>query len=73
MEARPGGKTVVEESPVKSSGSNGIVEKGVQEIEGRMRGIFLGLQERLGRKSDARERVVALIAEYAAYLMNRLW
>ena len=34
MEARVKGKTHVEESPVKSSGSNGVVERGVQEIEG---------------------------------------
>jgi hypothetical protein len=59
------GRTVIEESPKKSSGSNGVVEREVQFIEGRMRAIFLGLQERLGRKLDARERIVAFIPEYA--------
>ena len=48
------------------------LEREVQAIEGRMRAMFLGLQERLGRKLDARERIVAFIPEYAAYLENRL-
>ena len=69
---RSEGKTVVEESPKKSSGSNGVVERGVQEIEGRIRAISLGLQERMEREVDARERIVAFIPEYAAYLENRL-
>ena len=72
LEERRDGKTIVEESPTKSSGSNGIVERGVQDVEGEIRALFLGLQDRLGRKLDARERIVAFIPEYAAYLMNRL-
>ena len=46
---RTEGGTIIEESPVKSSGSNGIVEKTAQDVEGRIRAIFLGLQERLKR------------------------
>ena len=72
IEHRIGGKTVPEESPVRSSGSNGIVERGVQEIENQIRALFLGFQERLKRKVDARERIVGFIPEYAAYLVNRL-
>jgi len=72
MDSRGEGKTIPEESPVKSSGSNGIVERGVSEVEGEIRVLFLGLQEKLKRKIDARERIVAFIPEYAAYLMNRL-
>ena len=72
VEGRTEGGTVVEESPVQSKGSNGIVERGVQGIEGDIRAIFLSLQERMGRKVDARERIVAFIPEYAAYLGNRL-
>ena len=34
--------------------------------------MLLGLQERLGRRIDARERIVAFIQDYAAYLVNRL-
>ena len=69
---RPEGRTIPEESPVRSSGSNGVVERGVQEIEGGIRALLLGLQERIGRKIDARERIVSFIPEYVAYLLNRL-
>ena len=47
---RADGKTIVEESPVKSSGSNGIVETGAQEVEGRIRAVFLGFQDRWGKR-----------------------
>ena len=32
----------------------------------------MGLQDRLGMKVDARERIIAFIPEYASYLVNRL-
>ena len=69
---RPEGKTMLEEAPVKSSGSNGAVERGIQEVEGIVRALYLGLQEKLGRKVDAKERIVAFMPDYAAYLLNRL-
>ena len=43
IEERREGGTIIEESPVKSSGSNGVVEKIAQDIEGRIRAIFLGV------------------------------
>ena len=72
IEHRVNGKTIPEESPVKSSGSNGVVERGVQEIEGHIRALFLAFQERIGNRVDTRERIVAFIPEYAAYLVNRM-
>ena len=72
VEARGEGKTIVEESPVNSHESNGVVERAVQEIEGGIRAVYLGLEERLGIKVDARERIVAFLPEYVTYLMNRL-
>ena len=69
---REEGQTIVEEAPVESKGSNGIVERTVQEVEGILRGIYLGLQDRLGRKVSTRERIVAFIPDYAAYLVSRL-
>jgi hypothetical protein len=61
VQNRPEGRTIVEESPKKSSGSNGVCERAVQEIEGRIRSILLSLQERLGVKVDCRERIIAFI------------
>ena len=54
VESRVSGRTHLEESPVKSSGSNGVVERGIQGVEGHVRALFLALQGRLGRKIDAR-------------------
>ena len=48
------------------------MERAVQEVEGALRAGYIALQQRLGRRLDARERVVAFLPEYMAYLMNRL-
>ena len=37
-----------------------------------MRALLLGLQDRIGRYIDSRERIIGFIPEYAAYLLNRL-
>jgi hypothetical protein len=47
FDKREEGKTLVEESKKGSSGSNGIVEREVQEIEGAIRSLFMSLQERI--------------------------
>ena len=67
-----GCRTIVEESLVKSKGSNGIVEGAVQAIEGQIRVMKLAWEGRLGQKVDAEANVVAFMAEYAGYLVNRL-
>ena len=72
VEARVEGKTHVEESLVKSSGSNGAMGRGVRVLEGSIRAGFLALQQRVGRKIVARERIMAILPEYVVYLMNRL-
>ena len=48
------------------------MERVAQEIEGGIRALLLGLGERLGMRVVARERMVAFIPHYAAYLVNRL-
>ena len=70
--ARPEGRTIAEESPVKSSGSNGRVERAVQTLEGQIRILLLSLEGHLGRAVDAKEPIVTYMPEYAAYLLNRL-
>ena len=72
VQAREEGRTIVEEAPVKSSGSNGRVERAVQTLEGHIRMLLLGLEQRLGFKVDAREPIVTYMPEYAAYLLNWL-
>ena len=63
---RTEGRTIEEVAPVASKGSNGLAERAVQEIEGLIRAILLSLEERLGMKLDARERIIAFIPSYAA-------
>ena len=53
-------KTIFEEAPKQSEGSNGIAERAVQEIERISRALSIGLSNRLKRRMDARERVVVL-------------
>ena len=72
VDNRTEGRTIQEQSPVGSSGSNGMAERAVQEMEGLIRAILLSLEERLGMKLDARERIIAFIPTYAAYLANRV-
>ena len=72
VEARKEGRTVVEESPAMDSQSNGIGERAVQEVTGRIRCLWVGLQMRLGRELDARERIAAFMPDYSSYLLNHL-
>lgn len=69
---REEGRTIVEESPVGSSGSNGVVERAVQGLEGQIRVVLLALEEKVGRQIDPLGAIVSFIPEYAAYLLNRL-
>ena len=64
--------TMVEKSPVGSSGSNGVVERGVQSVEGMIRTLRSACEARLGIKIKPEEKIVIFMAEYAAYLVNRL-
>ena len=63
--------TLREKSPVGSSGSNGVVERGVQFVEGVIRTLLSALEERIGVKIKAEEKIVIFLAEYAAYLLNK--
>ena len=72
VEARAEGKSVVEERPVGSSGSNGVVERTVQAVEGQIRVILLALELRSGATVAATEPIVTYIPDHTMYLINRL-
>ena len=55
VEARPEGRTIVEESPKDSKCSNGEVERADQETEGQIRSLLVGLR-RKGRSQNALPR-----------------
>ena len=48
IDQRKEGKTIPEESPVQSSGSNGVVERGVQEGRRNQGNFFWGSRRGLG-------------------------
>ena len=70
-DARPEGQTLFEESPVKSSKSNGIVERATRSVEEQLRTMRSALESRLGVKWEYDHAVWAWMAEYASYLLNR--
>ena len=72
VKARGGVATKVEKSPVGSSASNGVVERAAQGVEGLIRTLKVACEERWGVTLGPEEKTVAFIAEYAAYLLNRL-
>ncbi len=71
VDSRTDGKTLVEMSPLKSSGSNGMVEKCIQEIEGQSRALLLAFESRIGREISAKEAIVIFMPEYGVYLLKR--
>ncbi len=60
VEERVEGNTVVEEVPKGCRGSNGIVERGVQVVEGQTRAIFLSLRDRKVGRIYSRKRSISV-------------
>ena len=65
-------RTIIEQSTVGSSGSNGVVERAAQTIEGQIRVMKSALEGRMGKKVDVEKKTITFMAEYAGYLVNRL-
>ena len=63
-------KTMKEESPVGSSASNGVIERGIQTIEGHIRVIKDALEARLNLKVPGTHPAVAWMVEFAGVLIN---
>ena len=70
--SRTGAKTIVEQAPKGSKGSNGVVERAVQSTEQYLRTKKLALDERISFRIDAKHKILTWLCEYAGYLMNRL-
>jgi len=70
--SRTGAKTLAEQAPKRSKGSNGIVERAVQSVEVFLRTLKSALDERMGVKINTKHPVLTWMCEYASYMMNRL-
>ena len=62
----------MDESHKQSSGSNGVVERAVQEVEGQMRALPLAVETRPRQEKKPTGQGVQFISEFVAYLLNRL-
>ena len=65
------GRGIPEMSPVGSSGSNGVIERTVQAIEGQVRTLKLALESRIGVGIPSDHDVVPWMVEYAATIVNK--
>jgi hypothetical protein len=70
--ARTGARTMSEQAPKRSKGSNGIVERAVQSVEQYLRTLKSALDERVGVRIDTKHPVLTWLCEYAGCAMNRL-
>ena len=64
-------ETISENSPTYSHQSNGIVERGVQSVEGMIRTLRSALEERIQTTLEIGDAVWPWLVEYASYLLNR--
>jgi hypothetical protein len=69
--AAGGGRFVEEMSPVGASASNGVIERGIQSIEGQVRVLLGALESRWKVKMPVDHPILCYMIEYAAYLLNR--
>ena len=68
---RADAQTIIEHSPVRSSGSNGIIERGIKEFEYHVRSMKSALDERLGSSILADSNILPWMIEFSSVLINR--
>ena len=74
VEARPEGRTIVEEapSPKDSKGSNGEVERAVQEVEGQIRSLFFGVSGKGWQESGLQGKNCGIHARVCSVFVESL-
>ena len=65
------GRTIEEASPVGSSSSNGVIERGIQSIEEQVRVIVSALEQRWKGKIPDKHAIWPWLVEYSGFLLNR--
>ena len=72
LRAAKGGRgMVIENSPVHSSKSSGIIERVIQIVQGLVRTLRSAVEERWGVKLDAEHVVWPWLVEYAGWVLTR--
>eukprot|EP00972_Heterocapsa_arctica_P020796 3064417-Heterocapsa_arctica.AAC.1 len=65
-------QTILEHSQVAESASNGVMEKGVQQVEEQIRVFKLCLQRRIGAFIPTTAPIIARLVPHAADALNKL-
>ena len=65
-----GMQTMLEESPVKDSQSNGFTERAIRVVEGQIRTLKLALEDRIGKKICAGACVMPWLVEHAGNMLT---
>ena len=65
--AEGGGRTMLEHSPVDSSQSNGVIERGILSVEQMVRVLRSGFEERIGYKLEPKHPIMTWLIEYAGF------
>lgn len=66
-----GGRWIMENSPVGSSASNGVIERAIQGVQAQVRVMKLALEKKWRAQISHKHSVIPWVIEYAAYLLNR--
>ena len=69
--ARRDAPTMPEYSPVRSSWSNGVIERGIKEVQGQLRAMKSALDTRVGVDIRSTSNFLPWMVEYASVLINR--
>ena len=71
IRARRDTPTMPEYSPVRSSGSNGVIERRIKEVQGQLRAMKSALDTRVGVDIRGTSNILPWMVEYASVLINR--
>ena len=66
-----GSQTLPERPPVVYSQSNRVIKRAVGVVAGQARTLKASLEHRIGTRIPPDARILSLLVEFAAYLMNR--
>ena len=65
------GRTILDNSPVKSSGSKGVIERGGKEFEYQVRTMKSALDERIGNNVRSDSNILPWMIEFSSVPPNR--
>ena len=71
IRARRDTPTMPEYSPVRSSGSNGVIERGIKEVQRQLKAMKRALDARVGVDISCTSNTLPWMVEYASVLINR--